>query len=357
MNEKIICIVQNSIKTMYIFRRGYIERLLAEGHSVHCFALNDSDMHISLLRDLGCSVHAKSETNKLLSIFLLNLELISFSFRNNAHFIIHFITSFVLFFPTIILNRSKSHLVIEGIGSFFSNRKFLLGILSRLMRSCTASRTFMNVTERCLLGNNNDLVLNGIGIDLEQFNGNDVHSKAEEIHRILYVGRLVGDKGIFDVLDLARMLKSENIKFHMDIVGDVYVGNPTSLSLEDIEKFSQEFFGDVTFHGFQSSLLDFYKSASVLVLPSRHEGFPVVVMEANAMGVPVICYDVIGCRDAVKHGVNGYLVEPSSVDAIKYIIAKNEYFKIKQSSLDYARANFDQKVKAEIFLSNLSFVD
>lgn len=356
MSKKNICIVQNSIKTMYIFRKSYIVRLLEEGHSVSCFALNDSDEHIKLLEALGCVVHAKSTKRKLLSIMLLNLELIIFSFKNNAHYIVHFITSFIFFFPAIMFNKNKTNLVVEGVGSFFSNKKFALKILSLLVRVFAAGRTFMNTTERDMLGNENDLVLNGIGIDLAIFNGGEIKSEPKKIHRILYVGRLVGDKGIFDVLELARMLKLDNIDFHMDVVGDIYPGNPTSLTLDDIEEFRHEFSDNVKFHGFQSNLLSFYKAASILILPSKHEGFPVVVMEANAMGLPVICYDVVGCRDAVKNGVNGYLVEMLSIESIKKIIVKNEYFKLNESSYHYAVANYDQKIKSEIFLRELGFI-
>lgn len=357
MLDKSVCIIQNSIKTLYIFRKQYILRLLSNGYSVHCFAVNDSDEHVTMLETLGCVVHSCRKSNFLFSSIYLNFKVLFFTFNRNekAPLIIHFISSFVMFFPSILCNRKRTFVVIEGIGSFFTNRAIFSKIISYLVRHCSSKRVFMNQQERQLLGFDSDLVLKGIGIDVEHFRCSEVSQRTKS-HRILYVGRLVGDKGIYDILELGKQLKQRKVDFHIDIVGDIYPSNPSSLTESDIVN-SKVFFGaDITFHGFKSDLREFYSSATVLILPSRHEGFPVVVMEANAMGVPVICYDVIGCRDAICHGVNGYLVEPFAIDDIRDIIVQGEYKFISESAIRYARENFDSSTKTDIFLKYLGLV-
>ena len=74
--------------------------------------------------------------------------------------------------------------------------------------------------------------------------------------------------------------------------------------------------GVVEYHGEQTDVRSFIAQSSVFVLPSYHEGTPKSVLEAMAMGRPIITTNVPGCRETVTPGVNGFLVEPKSVRAL-----------------------------------------
>ena len=74
--------------------------------------------------------------------------------------------------------------------------------------------------------------------------------------------------------------------------------------------------GIAVFHGFQSDPLPFYAAADCVVLPSYHEGMSNVLLEAAAVGRPVITSDIPGCREAVDDGVSGYLCKVRDADSL-----------------------------------------
>ena len=74
--------------------------------------------------------------------------------------------------------------------------------------------------------------------------------------------------------------------------------------------------GIVVFHGFQEETRPYYAMADCVVLPSYHEGMSNVLLEASAMGRPVITSDIPGCREAVEDGKTGYLCEVKNADML-----------------------------------------
>ena len=146
----------------------------------------------------------------------------------------------------------------------------------------------------------------------------------------------------------------DGFKFNLDIVGDIYPSNPSSMNFDEVEFYSKEFHGVVNFHGFIDKLDDYYKKADLLLLPSKHEGFPVVVMEANSFGVPALTYDVIGCRDAVENNLNGFLVNYGDLSEFTEVIKSRRYMNLKTSSFDYAIKNFDINIKTDLMLQHMN---
>ena len=74
--------------------------------------------------------------------------------------------------------------------------------------------------------------------------------------------------------------------------------------------------GAAVFHGFQEETRPYYAMADCIVLPSYHEGMSNVLLEASAMGRPVITSDIPGCREAVEDGKSGYLCEMKNADML-----------------------------------------
>lgn len=103
---------------------------------------------------------------------------------------------------------------------------------------------------------------------------------------ILYVGRLVFDKGLFELLDAVKILKDKKYKVHLNLVGGGtdYDKLESKVNIEGLKK-------EVTFLGMLSEkqeLIDIYKSNDVFVLPTYHEGFPRVLYEAMMMNIPIV---------------------------------------------------------------------
>lgn len=137
---------------------------------------------------------------------------------------------------------------------------------------------------------------------------------------VFFVGRLSEEKNPDVFVDVAgRILdthKNKKIKFY--IIGDGPMRH-------DIEKQLNTIHSDgITYLGYQSEVARYLGAADVFVLPSAIEGFPLSILEAMAMKVVVIASRVGAIPDVIKHGHNGYIVEPGSVNEIEKIIIELE---------------------------------
>lgn len=152
-------------------------------------------------------------------------------------------------------------------------------------------------------------VLNGAGVNLEHYAYTPKTSQEKKFH-FLYLGRIMKEKGIDELLDaMERVHKEYGEKVVLDIVGffeDEYK--------EKVEKLEEK--GIVVFHGFQEETRPYYAMADCVVLPSYHEGMSNVLLEASAMGRPIITSDIPGCREAVEDGKSGYLCEVKNADML-----------------------------------------
>jgi glycosyltransferase involved in cell wall biosynthesis len=154
---------------------------------------------------------------------------------------------------------------------------------------------------------------------------------------ILFVGRLVPEKGVFDLLDAYAKLES-NIQSE---VGLVFAGD--GVSRRELERRAKQISpGIVCFPGFaqREDLAGLYALADVLVLPTRSDPWGLVVNEAMACGLPIIVSSVAGCSaDLVEGGWNGHIVQPRDVEklsvAIDSIVRQRELrIKMGQHSLE-----------------------
>jgi glycosyltransferase involved in cell wall biosynthesis len=123
---------------------------------------------------------------------------------------------------------------------------------------------------------------------------------------MLFVGRLIREKGPFELLKALELVR-RNRDCHILFVGD----GPMRSSLVEGARQSG-LTGAVTFTGYLTGadLLAAYRSAKALVLPSWYEGFPTVVSEAMAEGLPIITTGIRGVRDQLTENVNALFVEP-----------------------------------------------
>lgn len=118
-----------------------------------------------------------------------------------------------------------------------------------------------------------------------------------------FVGRLNKDKGL---KELAQAFSALPINAHLIIVGDMDDSAP-------IDHVTMSFFEShprVHLLGFQQDIRTALTCSDILVLPSYREGFPNVVLQAGAMGLPCIVTDINGCNEIIQPGLNGWLVPP-----------------------------------------------
>lgn len=134
-------------------------------------------------------------------------------------------------------------------------------------------------------------------------------STAEEEREILYIGRLVPEKGQAVLLEAVAGLVRRGHPLRLTIAGE----GPTRASLEELAA-ELGIAPRVTFLGAvgQDRLRELYEAATIFCLPSFAEGVPVVLMEAMAMGVPVVSTQIAGIPELIEHGRGGLLAAPGS---------------------------------------------
>ncbi|HUC95543.1 MAG TPA: glycosyltransferase family 4 protein [Candidatus Saccharimonadia bacterium] len=119
--------------------------------------------------------------------------------------------------------------------------------------------------------------------------------------KLLFVGRLSFQKNLQQLLEALNGISEE---FSTNIVGEGELGKELKKTAKTLKLKNVEFNGRAD----GKKLLDYYKRADIFVLPSEREGMPLVLLEAMAMGLPIVATDVVGNKDVVKNNKNGLLV-------------------------------------------------
>lgn len=165
----------------------------------------------------------------------------------------------------------------------------------------------------------------------------------------VFVGRIVSDKGINELIKAFSELQTVENKpagIKLLLVGglenDLDPLNPETLAEINQNK-------DIISVGFQQDVRSFFAIADALVFPSYREGFPNVVMQAGAMGLPSIVSDINGCNEIIIEGENGLIIPPKNVEKLKEKMLtlakdKNLYTKLKGNSRRMIENRYEQSV-------------
>lgn len=154
-------------------------------------------------------------------------------------------------------------------------------------------------------------MVNGSGVNVEKY---QFSQPPTEPFRFLLIGRLIPEKGIREYAEAAKEVKKlygNNVFF--GLLGPLEK-RPGSISEEEVAKWQQE--GTIEYYGATDDIRPYMQETTVYVLPSYHEGTPRTVLEALAMGRPVITTDAPGCRETVINGGNGFLVPVRDVPSL-----------------------------------------
>lgn len=305
---------------------------LAQGYEVH-IACGDTGCLKSLTK-YGFVIHKVAFTRARVSLLqelgvVFELLFLLLKIRPN---IVHAITikpslyvgilTRILGINSLVIAVSGLGLVFVAKGKFASVRRWLVKALYRFaINPKKTQMIFQNATDYKTLQTivNSDKknlhIILGSGVDLDEFTIGE--SAGDEKFVVCLAARLLREKGVYEFVEAAQRITKlgsrDNLVFR--IVGGPDEESPSSVSLEEIEKWSRS--GIVECPGFQSDMASELSKASVVVLPSFYgEGLPKVLIEAAACGKPIITSNSPGCRDSIIEGKTGLLVPPKDVDAL-----------------------------------------
>lgn len=209
--------------------------------------------------------------------------------------------------------------VIQGLGSAF-DRPLLSRVASLLYRVSLRKALvvfFENETnakffvEKNLVSFAKIKVLPGAGVNLKAYEYKEYPKNKP--FRFAYIGRIMREKGISELFEACERLRNKGYKFVLDLVG-FYEDEFRDDYKREVDR--QVIKGHADDHGFKEDPRPYYEMADCIVMPSYHEGMSNVVLEAAAMGRPVITTDIPGCREAVDDKTSGFLVKPRDTESL-----------------------------------------
>lgn len=155
------------------------------------------------------------------------------------------------------------------------------------------------------------------GVDMERFNPLRLAevTKEEDKFRFVFVGRMVGDKGVNELVEAFVRLNKEHPNIQLVLVGK-YEANLDPVKLTTLKAIEENPCIDACGPKYGDDLLVEYMRSDCFVMPSYREGFPNTVMEAGAMGLPSVVTDINGSREIIIHGENGLIVPSKNTDAL-----------------------------------------
>ena len=243
---------------------------------------------------------------------------------------------------------------VSGLGGFFADDN--KGLLSKLLPSVLRfSHNRKNLL--CIFQNNDDWNLyvkhriishdqgrfiKGSGVDLNKFSYTPEPDKGEI--RVILTARMIAEKGIFLLAEAAeRLRKKYEPQVEFLLVGGLD-DHPGAITKEQLDAVCDGNY--IKWLGYRSDIPSLLRQCHIMAFPSYYmEGLPKSLIEANAIGRPIITSNSVGCRDAVVDGYNGFLIRPKDVDALTekldlLIADKDLRIRMGRNAREYAEKYF-----------------
>ena len=313
------------------FRRALIARMIEEGHEVVACAPDEEPEVLERLARMGVRFRrtpmARAGTNPLHDIrTLLHYRRLMRAERPDV--VVAYTQKPIIYggLAARLWSRARYFSIMSGLGYVFSEeadgRRWLRSVVSRLYRIGIAQA-------RCIFVFNSDdhrlmqesgivsptqrvMQVPGSGIDLRHFAEQPLPKGP---FTFLMMGRLMRDKGVGEYVEAARIVRARHPDVRFLLLTRPETENPTGYTAADLDRWREA--GLIEFLPETRDVRPFIASAHAFVLPSFYrEGLPRTILEALATGRPVITTDMPGCRDPIRHGVNGLLVPPRDASAL-----------------------------------------
>ena len=206
---------------------------------------------------------------------------------------------------------------VSGMGTLFtdSKRSVLISMMFKMLRYCQKGRKsihyiFQNSEDLEIFRNQKLLesasfsIIKGAGVDLDYFAYSPIMHEGKV--KIVFTGRMIKEKGVVDLVKAAEILRPK-YEGHVEFIfSGALSSNPSALTEREIESMMDGNY--IKWINYQEDIRSLLEESTIFCLPSHREGFPKSIIEASAVGRPIVTFDSVGCRDTVVEGVNGFKV-------------------------------------------------
>lgn len=324
MSRKIV-LTHNTTRYLELHYGEFIQGLQERGYEVVIVAPVDAASARFAAQGVRCIDLALSRRgiNPLVELGLL-LRLRAIFAAEHPDIVLNFSIKPIIYGSLAAWSAGVRHILsmVTGLGYVFAQDswrqrilRFIVTMQYRFALRRNARVFFQNPDDRTFfvrtlaLDPARAVALDGSGIDTRRF----VPGAAARPGTFLLVARLLWDKGIREYVDAARLLKAKYPHAEFRLLGP-YDDNPAAVDAHAVAEWERA--GLVSYLGEAADVRPYIEQAAVFVLPSYREGMPRAVLEAMAMAKPVVTTDVPGCREAVRDGVNGFLVPARDAQAL-----------------------------------------
>lgn len=368
-NKKII-IIGTIASSLYTFRKDLILSLINKGYTVHAFTSDSKEGELAKIAQLGAiptyyklsrgGLNPYEDLSNTISLYQKIKKI-------QPDIVLSYFIKPVIYgtLAAKLAKVPKKIAMIEGLGFAFTEQPEGYSKKAKIVQRVQVGlfKLALPLADKIIFLNYDDVsdllckhsipvrhyeVLGGIGLKLADYPYQPVNPKNGKIN-FLFIGRLLKEKGIFDFIEAAKIVKQRYPNTKFTVLGRTDADNPGALHADQVQELVAT--GVIDYPGQVANVVDWIADSHVFVLPSYREGVPRSTQEAMAVGRAVITTDVPGCRETVIDGKNGFIVPKWNPQALAekmiYLIENpeqiqamgEESYKIAQEKFDAEKVN------------------
>lgn len=331
-------IISSFLPSVLNFRGKLLEAIHRQGYEIHIIApdLTSFSVEHEKLLDLGYCVHEvsmqRTGTNPVADLKTLG-SMYTLIKKIKPDYVLSYTIKPVIYgtLAAWLAKVPNRYALITGLGYAFQNvetqskrsifQKLVHGLYQQAL-SRSHKAFFQNPDDlklfqdlKLLNAQTPTVVVNGSGVNIADFSILPLPVTVDQKVKIsfLLIARLLVDKGIREYAEAAKIIKLKYPHVEFNLVGWIDE-NPAAIQQQELDTWLAD--ARLKYWGKLSDVRPAIAQSSIYVLPSYREGTPRTVLEAMAMGRPIITTDAPGCRETVIQGENGFLVEVKSVTSL-----------------------------------------
>lgn len=324
-----ILLISNSSRDLYLFKKELIIELSNPNSYIDNNPLRSNDIYICVpsndnnnkFEELGCQVINIDVDRRGTSIF------------KDAKLLINYLEAIKNIEPDVTMTFTIKPNVYGGLACRITNTKYITGVMGLgssirsnnylskfigfLYKTGSKASSYINFENKAdldyfnknIYDNNKSYLLPGSGVNLDKFKYKE-YPRDDGTVRFLTIGRVMRDKGSYELLEAAKIIKDRYNNVEFNFVG-----------LFEEDRLKSEFLkadqlGIINYLGYRKDVPEVIEKCHCIIHPSYHEGLSNALLEAAASGRPVIASDVPGCRETYLNNVTGLSINPKNIESI-----------------------------------------